>query len=547
MKVFLFSLPFLLMSSWGLSQQSQQIELQINPNPLHIKKSHFHRDSLPVGTSTRLSVEILLDEGHTAYVEQFKLSVKSPAHVSPLTISPQKAFYDRFSQKEKMGVKKKATIQAFFQIPKDFPLGQNLATFDLRYQACTKSYCLLPKTLEFQIPFTTLPPNSDSQLQPPTRFIDTFLGYLDQQIKKAFSHQSWLILLLIAFLGGLMTSLLPCIYPMIPITMAVLGATQSGTSQRQTFTLSLCYVLGIASTYSILGATAASTGKLFGALLGNTYVVIFLALILVVMSLSLFGLFEITMPPSLARLLGLHRPSSSVSSRPSYLGAFISGLVFGIVASPCVGPVLISILTYVAQTQDIVLGGTLLFVFALGFGQLFIVLGLSMQSLKRLPKSGPWMNIIRYLGGVLILLIAASYIYPIWPLNQTKTLPPHILTKDSAFLPWQEYSAQTLKKAASEGQGVIIDFYADWCSACKQLEVETFRHPSVQELGKNFVWIKFNSTQITEVFQKLSKKYSILSLPHIVFYDTQGNYRKELTLNKFESPPLFIERMKKAL
>ena len=368
--------------------------------------------------------------------------------------------------------------------------------------------------------------------------MDTFLGYLDQQIKKSLFYQNWFWLFLIAFLGGLITSLLPCIYPMIPITMAILA--KPSRSRWHTLTLSFCYVLGIALTYAILGAIAASTGKLFGALLGNTYVMIFLSLVLVSMALSLFGLFEITVPPSLANLLG------GKSSRSNYLGTFISGLVFGVVASPCVGPVLISILTYVAQTQDIFLGFTLLFVFALGFGQLFILIGLSMQTIQRLPKSGPWMNTIKYLCGVIILAIAASYIYPLLPTQKTSLTFPTTAMTDTP-LEWEGYSPQTINRAAIEGKGVIIDFYADWCSACKQLEVETFYHPSVQEIGKNFVWIRFNSTTTTDLFHELSIKYSILSLPHIVFYDAQGNYRKDLTLNQFENHHFFIERMKKAL
>ena len=308
-----------------------------------------------------------------------------------------------------------------------------------------------------------------------------------------------------------------------------------GSPRWKALTLSFCYVLGMSLTYALLGATAASTGKLFGALLGNTYVVIIMALILTAMALSLFGLFEIKVPAFISNKLGNKKNSTN------YLGAFVAGLIFGIIASPCVGPVLISILTYVAQTQNIQLGFILLFVFALGLGQLFILLSLSLQSIKWLPKSGPWMNAVKYLFGLIILLIAASYIYPLFP----KDLSPSTLGGES--MPWRKYSQENLAQAASEQKGVIIDFYADWCAACKELEEETFSHDRVQKLGRRFIWVKFDATKPNEQFHQLAEKYSILSLPHVVFYDPHGKYRKELTLNGFEGPDLFIERMKKAL
>ena len=549
-----------------LQAQNSLGSIVVNPNPLRVKKSYFQRSEIHVGDSSELIIELDIDKGHRAYIQQFHLSTQSPprSHVTDLLVSPQVEFFDKFSKKKKMGTQGQSKIKTSFGIPEDFPLGKNKAVFQLQYQTCTDTYCLLPKNLEFEIPFKAMAPipnkllakmdtttssKKESFTQDPSiqgsfgASFDTLLQQLDQQIKEALSRQNWFMLILIAFLGGLATSLLPCIYPMIPITIAILGATQSQqTSRWQALALSLSYVFGIALTYALLGVIAASTGKLFGSLLGNPYVVIAISFLLVLMALSLFGLFEIRIPTFISKRLG---GSQALSTKYPHIGAFIAGLTFGLLASPCVGPVLISILTYVAQTQNLKLGFVLLFVFALGFGQLFIVLGLSVQSLKKLPRSGSWMNLIKFTFGIIILLMAAGYVYPL--LSSKSQLSSGLEQQAQESIPWQSYSVENLTKAAVEGKAVIIDFYADWCSACKELEEKTFKHSTIQKMGKNFVWIKFDATSLSEDLKRLSQKYSIIGLPHIVFYDTQGNYREELTLNQFENHASFAKRMKKVL
>ncbi len=517
-------------------------------------KSYLHHPHLPAGASTELTIELEVDKGHYAYVKKFKLTPKFPVHssITNLLINPTKEFYDKFTKTNQVGVEGKAEIKTSFEISENLSPGEQQAIFTLMYQACSKTYCLLPKSIELKVPFTSLPKMSaipyttdspETKLGAKTKGQKktSFLNRLDEEIKKAISLRDWLTLLFVAFLGGVVTSFLPCIYPMIPITLAVLGATDRRTSRRKAFVLSLCYVLGIALTYAVLGAIAASTGQLFGAFLGNIYVTAAITCILVAMALSMFGLFEIKCPAFISNKLGSKKTSTN------YLGSFAAGLIFGVIASPCVGPVLISILTYVAQTQDIMWGFILLFVFALGLGQLFIFLGLSMQSLRRLPlrlpKAGPWMNTIKYIFGCIILWMAGSYAYPLFSSHLVS--PPSVNSEMDP--PWNEYNQENLAKATVEGKGIVIDFYADWCSACKKLELYTFTHPEVRKLGENFIWIKFDATEPTKSFRHLAKKYDILGLPHIVFYGPKGNYRKDLTLNGFESHKGFLERMKKAL
>lgn len=365
----------------------------------------------------------------------------------------------------------------------------------------------------------------------------------------------------------------------------------------QGFLRSCMYVFGIAITYVLLGLFAASTGSLFGSLLGHPLVASLLAVIFFMMAISMFGAFEIKLPSFIeSKLL-------STKTDASYKGIFIAGLLAGIVASPCVGPVLVSILTLVAQSQDLILGAILLFTFALGFGSLFILLGTFGEVVKKLPKAGHWMIEIKELFGWIMIGLAMFYLAPVlsnkywylllaiilisfssilgaftgsqdksksellkkgWmltffiigvfliikeliPLQNSISNPLQYNHKISTSISWQEYSKDIFNKAKQEGRGVIVDFYADWCAACKDLESDTFNGKEVQKLKDQFIWVKFDATQTSDKFDKLRKKYEILGLPHLVFYNPSGKWLKDETLTGFEDSKSFSERMKRVL
>jgi thiol:disulfide interchange protein DsbD len=187
---------------------------------------------------------------------------------------------------------------------------------------------------------------------------------------------------LFVFVSGFLTSLTPCVYPMIPITISIIGARSAQSQRSRAFLLSLSYVLGIAFTYSLLGLFAAFSGALFGSALSNPWVVGFVGLVFVAMALSMFGLFELQVPAVIRDKFG------NRSTGSGFGGAFLAGLFSGIVASPCIGPVLVSILTYVAQTKNALFGFSLLFTFALGMGLLFLAIGTFSGLTSKIPKSG---------------------------------------------------------------------------------------------------------------------------------------------------------------
>jgi thiol:disulfide interchange protein DsbD len=322
-------------------------------------------------------------------LDQYKFVLTEPSHfyLSEFQVRPTVKFTDPLTKKTKVGTEGYAEMVSLLEIPTNINGGVHELKFALTYQACGKDFCLFPKTISFSHKIE-------------------IAGVAQDRLRTAL-EKGWVYALFIVFIAGILTSLTPCIFPMIPITLAVLGTKDHGQSRSKGFILSSIYVLGIALTYALLGVVAAKTGALFGSLLGHPLVVGTIALLFVLMGLSMFGLFEIQVPQALTQKL------SSQQSRKGYIGAFLSGLVAGVVASPCVGPVLISILAYVAQTQNVVTGFILLFVYALGLGQLFLLIGTFHTLWQRLPRSGVWMERVKFVFGSIMIGMAFYFIYPV--------------------------------------------------------------------------------------------------------------------------------------
>lgn len=575
---------FVLVTSSSWATQSARV---LNENPLEAQATTRPH---PITAGGRGSVEIRLHlpKGHHAYADQFRLSAPDSTlfRVGGIEITPLHDFMDPFSKKLRKVMEESAVLLAPLDISPDI-LAQNIKLkLELSYQACTKDYCLFPKTIE--VPLEMMVISAGPKSEPRS---------LSQRLNEAFQKslaESTLWAFILVFLAGVLTSLTPCIFPMIPITLAVLGARHT-TSVRRRFSLSVLYVLGIAITYSVMGLVVGLTGAVFGAFLGNPVVISALALVFVAMGVAMLGGFEVALPAGLQTVLSAKKFDQGL------FGAFATGLVAGLIASPCVGPVLVSILTFVAQTRNAGFGFALLFVFAIGMGQLFLLLGASTSFVERLPKSGPWMDEIKRIFAVIFFALSVWYVRPLisdaiyhaalavlmcvsavvlglfqpgmpkggaailyrtflmgvlfvgvyfgamsaqemWPTDEADKADAH-----KAIVPWQPFSEQAMRDAIAAKRPIIIDFWAEWCVACHELEMNTFPKPDVQNLSGSFVWLKFDATRSSDLFQKLKTQYQILGLPHLVFYDTKGEERKDLTLTGYENARDFAARMKQAL
>jgi len=572
----------------NLASADQKI---INHDPLKITAT-LANEKLPAGANTEIKIRLNLAEKHHAYLNQFRLKLVEPKNLqlSKFKISPTVKFKDKFTKEGnnslpvgfREGIQGRSTMTAVLGVPLDYSKGTYPVTVEVTYQACTKDYCLFPKKATAQL--RLIVQSSSSSFTKDKKSKTEKSEFLDAMKK------GWLFTFIFVFLAGILTSLTPCIFPMIPITLAVLGANSKNTTWWKGLSLSVFYVLGIALTYSLLGVLAASTGALFGNYLSQPIVVSTIALVFVLLALSMYGAYEIKLPSFLANSLGKSRFKSG------YLGAFLTGIVAGVVASPCVGPVLISILTFIAETQNLLFGFSLMFTFALGLGVLFLVLGASSQLVQKLPKAGPWMTSTKFIFGTTMIVMALYYLNPVVSESMFKGLVGiYLIILSSAYgafskvdetsiwarikkgvllllfilgvgcifsslqiihspigkkstiqknLPvFNEYSPQALRKAKENHLPVVIDFYADWCVACKELELLTFKDPLILSIADNYVWLRFDATLGNSDTVKTLKQFSILGLPTILFVDKNGEFKKDLTLTGFESAKKFKQRL----
>ncbi len=582
------------------ASQKAGAETEINQDPLSVLDSRFNPSQVSAGGTAELIFKLKLDKNFHAYADRFKVKFENPEEIKidKLKITPLVKFKDAVSGNINEGMEGEATLTALTE----FPLGMKAAKLNvdvaLQYQACSKETCLFPKTIHLKVPFELLngtkagsaPLAAAGTVGTPTKKTD-----LENALNKGI-----LSAILFVFAVGFLTSLTPCIYPMIPITLAVLGAKSKGQTRSRSFFLSITYVLGIGFTYSMLGMVAASTGSLFGSALSNVYVVTGIALVFVIMGLSMYGLFEIQAPAFIRNRLG------SGQSQSGFGGAFVTGLVAGIVASPCIGPVLVSILAYIAQTQNLMLGFILLFTFAMGMGVLFVVLGTFSQLFNKVPKAGAWMDTVKFIFGTTMVGMGLYYVAPIYPtwLFQVLVALSLVLIASAfgAFEPnqglthvgrmrkgimlsifvigtlfgilgtlnkldvhfsggmdfagqknpngkkmnWQGYSAENLAAAAGSHRPVIVDFSAEWCGACKELEKYTFSDEKIIDESARFTLLRVDATEESEALTKLKNQFKVVGLPTMVFISEDGHIQDDITLTGFEEAPDFLKRMKSA-
>jgi len=367
----------------------------------------------------------------------------------------------------------------------------------------------------------------------------------------------------IAFVGGLATAITPCVYPLIPITVSLFGA-KKGVPVSRGAALSALYVLGIALTYTTLGVVAASTGRIFGAVMASPWVVGFVGLVFGGFSLSLLGVYEIQLPE------GLRTRLNSVGGAGP-LGALAMGLVSGIIAAPCTGPILGSILTFIAGTGNLKLGGLLMLVFALGMGLPFFLVG---TALVALPKPGGWLEKVESALGIALLGTALYFVKntvavlrdllvpSTWRLLGFVALAGVGLSLGAIHVSYKAVDARkkalklvgacmvalagfgifgSLQVAAAGGpdwrhdvdaavaeartsaRPVLVDFWANWCAACNELDDKTYPDARVVAESFRFTMVKIDASEQDAEDRALSAKYAVAGLPTVVFIDSKGN------------------------
>lgn len=401
------------------------------------------------------------------------------------------------------------------------------------------------------------------------------------------------VAVLMSFGFGVIASLTPCVYPMVPITVSIFGATEAKSRLRGA-ALSGAFVLGIAALFTPMGVVSALSGKLMGSALSNQWVSLGLAALFLALAASMFGAFELALPSGLTNKL-------STVGGVGFKGAFIMGLVMGLVAAPCTGPFLTGMVTVIATTKNVALGSAALFSFAMGLGVIFFVAG---AFAVNLPKGGAWMMGIKWVSGVGLAYMSFSYLrdkfepvrnlvdHPGYtfgaiaggvllvglvlgvihmvaerrkspiahlskPMKLASILPAvagaamlfswvglnHSVDPDAPEIVWLTNEDAALAKANAEGKPVLIDFGAEWCAACKKLEHQTFPDPNVRSEAQRFVSLRVDATDDEdEQVIKLKDKYKVVGLPTVIMLDKSG--KEVVRFNDFVKPDQFYAAMK---
>ncbi|MEN9340938.1 MAG: hypothetical protein RL178_250 [Pseudomonadota bacterium] len=354
-----------------------------------------------------------------------------------------------------------------------------------------------------------------------------------------------IILLGSFFILGLAMALTPCVLPMLPIMSSVIFGSKNNKhrdiSKLRSSVLALSYVLGMAIMYSVAGMITAALGANIQAWLQNPWVLSIFALMLLVLAASLFGFYELRLPQS------LHNKIDRIAGKQeggSVVGAFMLGAISTLIASPCVTAPLAGVLAFIAQTGSIPLGGVLLFVMALGMGLPLMLLAIGAKGI--IPKAGAWMTVVQKIFGVMLIALAVWVAMPIF--TSSKTSSNETMHRLESGIVFQRVSSlaqleDKLKDARQKGQPVLLDFYADWCVTCKEMELLTFSDEKVKAALSAYQLIQVDVTKNTVEHQRILKQYALFGPPAILFFDANGEEKVSKRVIGFMKAERFLERL----
>lgn len=464
---------------------------------------------------------------------------------------------------------------------------------DLHYQGCSDDgFCYAPEIKAIRLSIDKHLALAQASLEESISLPKVTEKTQNDSISKVFMSHNWLIILVTFYGFGLLLSFTPCILPMVPVLSGIIVGHGKNLSTRKAFFLSLSYVLSMSITYAIIGAVVALLGANLQISMQSPWSIGVFSLIFILLALSMFGFYEFKLPHSWQAKI--HGTSNQRGGH--YLGAAIMGCLSTLILSPCVTAPLIGVLSYIAQTKNVLLGCLTLFILSLGMGTPLLLIGTSAGRL--VPETGRWMNTIKAFFGILFIAVAIDLISRIAPslismglwacllifsgiysgaltysttnhekfnqgvglvllvygfliligasMGATNPLQPLITTHITPVINTQKIqNLNDIKQVISESRGkpIMLDFYADWCTSCKVMEATTLIDPQVQNALARFAVIKIDVTAQSSENKAILNYFHVVAPPTFIFLNSEGIELRQFKLVGEISADKFLKNL----
>ncbi len=570
-----------------ISSNAQQVAAKTSPSPLPIEQA-FSFSTIFYRANTVL-VEWRIAPGYFLYAKKLHI-----------TLTPPSATRIQLPQGELQYDKEIGRYEAYsgnLSIPITLPTQPNLIKLEVNYQGCSQDgFCYPPVTqtrmiqladrsMQTIINETTLsstPSSSSSSLN--TLLTDQY------SVETFFKGKHIGVIIIIFSCLGLLLAFTPCVLPMIPILTSIIVGQKHKSNTKKAFLLSLTYVLGMALTYAIAGLIAASLGNSLQIWLQKPWVIVGTSCIFILLAFSLFDWYDLRLPR------GWQNKISGWGRRlhgGTYIGVFLMGVLSTLIISPCVTAPLVGILMYIAQTGDRLLGAMALMAMGMGMGLPLLVIGVSAG--KWLPKSGPWMDVIKKIFGLLMLVMAiwllsrifshtmivllsalllmgAALCLVTWrrslrvflgtvaiilfivemnaPISIGQWQHAHITVEmQSSFVIVNEMTQlkQQLNVAQIAGRPVLLDFYADWCEPCLIMDRTVFNQEKVQQVlqSQSYILLRVDLSDLNASNEAILKHLNVVAPPTILFFDATGKELYSQRIVGEVTAKEFLQRVKR--
>ncbi|WP_028765606.1 protein-disulfide reductase DsbD [Shewanella fidelis] len=547
----------------------------------------------------QVKISWVIADGYYMYRDKLKFETTDGAVLGEISLPQGKSHTDEYFGEQEV-------YYTYVEIPVAIKQANAGDKLNVTFMGCAEGKLCFPPTKR-SAELTDIAPNdglltaNEKPLTNSAPVAQTPTAPITQQdsLSAMLSSDSLIWTLVIFFGLGIGLALTPCVFPMYPILSGIIVGQGKKLSTAKAFSLSMVYVQGMAITYSLVGLVVASAGMKYQAALQHPAVLIVLAILFFVLSLSMFGLYDLKLPSKWQEKMNTF---SNNQKGGNVIGVFIMGIISGLVASPCTTAPLSGALIYVAQTGDLLQGFLALYVLSMGMGLPLLIIGTSGG--KLLPRAGSWMDVIKTVFGFLLIAVSIVMLGRIWPgfisdllwsiwaialvgylMHQNKLTEfswkqtvrsvllmlallasfsygmQAVMTK-LGFTSHAAMSASTsaenhgfkhikslldlhteIAAATADGKTVMVDFYADWCVACKEFEAITFKDPLVVERMDQMVLLQADVTKNDDIDIELLEYYDILGLPTLLMFDENGVIRDDLRVTGFMGPKAFAEHL----